>query len=107
MNRTPVQNCVDGRCWGASGTTTDGPGDQGYPIRGIVRNGWLYLCNLKPWLLPGGNPETGYRDIDSSPTKTAILQLSRSGQDSRYYDLSMGPRRRRSCTMSKRIVNAS
>ena len=51
------------------------PGDQGYPIRGIVRGGWLYLCNLKPWLLPGGNPETGYRDIDSSPTKTAILQL--------------------------------
>ena len=68
------------------------PGDQGYPIRGIVRGGWLYLCNLKPWLLPGGNPETGYRDIDSSPTKTAILQLRRSGQDRRYYDLSMGQR---------------
>jgi len=68
------------------------PGDQGYPIRGIVRNGWLYLCNIKPWLLPGGNPETGYRDIDSSPTKTAILQLKRSGQDDRYYALSMGQR---------------
>ena len=43
-------------------------------------------------MLPGGNPETGYRDIDSSPTKTAILQLRRSGQDRRYYDLSMGQR---------------
>lgn len=68
------------------------PGDQGYPIRGIVRGGWLYLCNLKPWLLPGGNPETGYRDIDSSPTKTSILQLKRNGLDSRYYGLSMGLR---------------
>ncbi len=68
------------------------PGDQGYPIRGLLRDGWLYLCNLKPWLLPGGNPETGYRDIDSSPTKTAILQLHRSGCDNRYYDLSMGLR---------------
>ncbi len=37
-------------------------------------------------------PETGYRDIDSSPTKTAILQLKRSGQDDRYYALSMGQR---------------
>lgn len=92
MSRTPVPRCTNGRCWGASGMTTDGPGDQGYPIRGIVRNGWLYLCNIKPWLLPGGNPETGYRDIDSSPTKTAILQLKRSGQDDRYYALSMGQR---------------
>ncbi len=68
------------------------PADQGYPIRGIVRDGWLYICNLKPWLLPGGNPETGYRDIDSSPTKTSILQLFRSGADRRYWDLAMGPR---------------
>jgi len=68
------------------------PNDQGYPIRGIIRDGWLYLCNLKPWLLPGGNPETGYRDIDSSPTKTSILQLHRSGADSRYYRLAMSAR---------------
>ena len=68
------------------------PADQGYPIRGIVREGWLYLRNLKPWLLPGGNPETGYRDIDSSPTKTSILHLFRTGADRRYYLLSMGPR---------------
>ena len=68
------------------------PGDQGYPIRGLLRDGWLYLCNLKPWLLPGGNPETGYRDIDSSPTKTDILQLRRTGRDRRYYMLSMGLR---------------
>ncbi len=68
------------------------PGDQGYPVRGIVRDGWLYLCNLKPWLLPGGNPETGYRDIDSSPTKTSILNLFRSGADRRYYLWAMGPR---------------
>ncbi len=91
MSRTPVPRCTNGRCC-ASGMTTDAPVTRGYPIRGIVRGGWLYLCNLKPWLLPGGNPETGYRDIDSSPTKTAILQLERSGQDNRYYELSMGQR---------------
>lgn len=68
------------------------PGDQGYPIRGIIRDGWLYVCNLKPDLFPGGNPETGYRDIDSSPTKTSILRLCRDSLDRRYYDLAMGKR---------------
>lgn len=68
------------------------PMDQGYPIRGMVRDGWLYICNLKPWLLPGGNPETGYRDIDSSPTKTSILELHRSGENHTFYEMIMGVR---------------
>ncbi len=68
------------------------PGDRGYPIRGLLRDGWLYLVNLAPELLPGGNPETGYLDIDGSPTKSRILQLHRQGLDSRYYALSMAPR---------------
>ncbi|MGM9735895.1 MAG: sulfatase-like hydrolase/transferase [Candidatus Cryptobacteroides sp.] len=66
--------------------------DQGYPIRGIRQGDWLYLLNLKPHLLPGGDPMTGYRDTDSSPTKTAILELMRSGADSLYYNLSLGER---------------
>lgn len=35
------------------------PGDQGYPIRGIVRNGWLYLCNIKPWAAARRQPGNG------------------------------------------------
>ncbi len=68
------------------------PGDEGYPIRGIVRDGYLYLCNLAPDRLPAGYGVTGYRDIDSSPTKTAVLEAYRSGRDRRYFDLTMGRR---------------
>lgn len=50
----------------------------------------MYIRNLKPWLVPAGNSEAGYLNIDGSPTKTVILDLWYSGQDSRYYDLSMG-----------------
>ena len=66
------------------------PGNQGYPIRGIRRGDWLYLHNLKPHLMAGGDPLTGYRDVDSSPTKTRILELMRSGKDSTYWALSLG-----------------
>ncbi|MGN0190047.1 MAG: sulfatase-like hydrolase/transferase [Candidatus Cryptobacteroides sp.] len=68
------------------------PADQGYPIRGIRSGEWLYLMNMKDGLLPGGDPTTGYRDVDSSPTKTAILELARSGADSLYWQKSLGPR---------------
>jgi N-sulfoglucosamine sulfohydrolase len=49
------------------------PNDEGYPIRGIVQDGWLYLRNLAPDRWPSGNPETGYPDADGSPTKTEVL----------------------------------
>ena len=66
------------------------PRNQGYPIRGMIRDDMLLIINMKPDLYPGGNPEIGYCEIDGSPTKTVILDLWRSGKDSRYYDLSMG-----------------
>jgi arylsulfatase A-like enzyme len=50
------------------------PHDQGYPVRGIVKDHWLYLHNFEPTRWPCANPETGYLDTDSSPTKTAVLQ---------------------------------
>lgn len=68
------------------------PGNQGYPIRGIVTDRFLYICNLKPHLLPAGNPETGYTDCDGSPTKTQILNLKRANIDRQYYNLSFGLR---------------
>lgn len=68
------------------------PGNQGYPIRAIISDDFLYIKNLKPHLMPAGNPETGYLDIDGSPTKTLILEMMRGGVDSSYYELSMGLR---------------
>ena len=49
------------------------PHDQGYPVRGIVKNDLLYLHNFEPARWPSGNPETGYTDCGGSPTKTDTL----------------------------------
>jgi hypothetical protein len=49
------------------------PHDQGYPVRGIVKNNLLYLHNFEPTRWPSGNPETGYTDCSGSPTKTDTL----------------------------------
>ena len=68
------------------------PGNQGYPIRGIIADGLLYIWNIKPWLYPACDPETGYCEIDGSPVKTQILNMWRSGADSTFYELSMGKR---------------
>jgi arylsulfatase A-like enzyme len=66
------------------------PGNQGYPIRSIVQDGFLYMHNFKPHLWPAGNPETGYLNTDGSPTKTAILNLRRQEVDTRLWHLNFG-----------------
>ncbi len=68
------------------------PKNQGFPIRGIVSDDYMYLYNYDISLWPAGNPEIGYLDIDGSPTKTEILKMFRSGTDTRYWKLSMGKR---------------
>jgi arylsulfatase A-like enzyme len=68
------------------------PKNQGYPIRAIIQDSLLYVNNMKPELLPAGNPETGYLDVDGSPTKTEILNMKRSGQNTWYFQLSFGQR---------------
>ena len=68
------------------------PDDAGYPIRGIVREGFLYLINFKPNRWPAGDPGTGYMNCDASPTKSWILNLKRSGVTDEYWDLSFGLR---------------
>jgi arylsulfatase A-like enzyme len=50
------------------------PNDVGYPIRGIVKGGMMYLHNFEPTRWPAGNPETGYLNCDGSPTKTEVLK---------------------------------
>ncbi len=68
------------------------PKNQGYPIRGIVSDDYLYLYNYDISLWPAGNPEIGYLDIDGSPTKTEILRQFRSGENDFFWKLSMGKR---------------
>ncbi|MBI4622741.1 MAG: heparan N-sulfatase, partial [Verrucomicrobia bacterium] len=53
------------------------PGDVGYPIRGIVKAGMMYLENFEPSRWPACNPETGYLNTDASPTKSFILDAHR------------------------------
>lgn len=68
------------------------PNDGGYPIRGINKDGLLYIRNCEPDRWPAGNPETGYLNCDGSPTKSLILQMRRDGKDRAYWDLCFGKR---------------
>ena len=66
------------------------PNDVGYPVRGIVKDGFMYLINYKEDRWPAGNPETGYTNTDGSPTKTEILELNRQEKNKEYWDLNFG-----------------
>ncbi|MDE7443506.1 MAG: sulfatase, partial [Muribaculaceae bacterium] len=68
------------------------PDDEGYPIRGIIRGDYLYIPNYDPGRWPAGNPETGYMEIDGSPTKTEILKARRNPETAHLWQLSMGMR---------------
>lgn len=63
------------------------PNDWGYPVRAIRTKEFLYVYNFEPERWPAGNPETGYRNVDGSPTKSAIL-----GSFNEYYSMSFGKR---------------
>ncbi|MBE0673586.1 MAG: sulfatase [Bacteroidales bacterium] len=68
------------------------PNNQGYPIRGIITEDFLYLDNLENDRWPAGNPETGYMNCDGSPVKSQILELYRQGRNRLYWDLAFGKR---------------
>jgi len=68
------------------------PHDVGYPIRGIHKNGMLYLKNYEPDRWPVCNPETGYLNTDGSVTKTFILNQRRIGVEKKYWKLCFGHR---------------
>ncbi len=65
--------------------------DLGYPVRCIRDTNYLYIKNFAPERWPAGNPETGYTNCDSSPTKEVILDLNEKGE-SFYYNLAFGKR---------------
>lgn len=68
------------------------PNDVGYPIRGIISEGFLYLNNFEPYRWPTGDPICGYLDCDGSPTKTIILNDRRRNGYSKEWNLCFGKR---------------
>ena len=66
-------------------------GDLGYPVRCMRDARYLYIHNIAPDRWPAGNPETGFTNCDSSPTKQKILDLNELGE-TRYYELAFGKR---------------
>jgi len=68
------------------------PNDWGYPIRGIIKGGFLYLHNFEPSRWPACNPETGYLNCDGSPTKTEVLKTRAIAGQKHYWENSFGKR---------------
>lgn len=68
------------------------PHDEGYPVRGIVKDNQLYLNNFKPERYPSCNPETGYLDVDGSPTKTEVLKARTNSDNGRCWEITFGKR---------------
>jgi arylsulfatase A-like enzyme len=68
------------------------PNDAGYPVRGIIKDNFLYLHNFKPDRWPACDPVTGYLNCDGSPTKTYILDTRRKKGIMEFWQLSFGKR---------------
>lgn len=68
------------------------PGDQGYPVRGIIKDELLYLRNYHTDRWPAGNPETGYLNCDGGATKSYILNQRRVHGKMEYWELNFGKR---------------
>ena len=68
------------------------PGDVGYPIRGLLKADSLFLQNFEPSRWPACNPETGYLNVDASPTKSFILHARREKGSDPYWELCFGMR---------------
>lgn len=66
------------------------PNDEGYPIRGIKTDEYLYIYNFEPDRWPVGDPQTGYLNCDGGATKSVIL--SRQMSDPLYWQRSFGKR---------------
>jgi arylsulfatase A-like enzyme len=68
------------------------PNDWGYPIRGIVKDNYLYIHNFEIERWPAGNPETGYLNCDGSPTKTVCLEAKKHPELKKYWQWSFDKR---------------
>ncbi len=68
------------------------PNNWGYPGRAIIKDDMMYVRNYEPSRWPAGNPETGYLNCDGGATKTQILEMRRSGENTHYWELCFGKR---------------
>ena len=68
------------------------PHDWGYPIRGIIKNGYLLIKNFEIDRWPAGNPETGYLNCDGSPTKTVLLNGRSNPKTHDFWNRNFGKR---------------
>lgn len=64
----------------------------GYPVRAIRNDKFLYVRNFKPDRWPAGDPEYGYLNCDSSPTKKYLTSLSPGTNDYRFLEMAFGKR---------------
>jgi arylsulfatase A-like enzyme len=74
-------------------------GGKGYPCRAIRTSDYLYIYNFEPTRWPSGSPDPTvcaraipYGEIDSSPTKTALMQQNNSPEDVGLAQLAFGMR---------------
>lgn len=63
------------------------PNDAGYPVRAIRTKEHFYARNFAPERWPAGPPETGYTDIDDSPTKSLLIE-----RKDQFFDLAIAKR---------------
>jgi len=66
--------------------------DASYPVRCIRTEKFLYIRNFMPHYWPAGNPETGFTNYDSSPTKSLIIRMYEEEGNDYYYNLAFGKR---------------
>ncbi len=74
-------------------------GGKGYPCRAIRTKDYLYIYNFEPSRWPSGSPDPSvcarsipFGEVDSSPTKTFMMDNRDSDQFSRLFALSFGMR---------------
>jgi N-sulfoglucosamine sulfohydrolase len=74
-------------------------GGKGYPCRAIRTREYLYIKNFKPDRWPAGNPDREFcaryipfGEVDSSPTKSLLMDNKDNPGFKRFYDLAFAKR---------------
>ncbi|MFH5833776.1 sulfatase [Halalkalibaculum sp. DA384] len=72
-------------------------GNKGYPVRAIRTKDFLYVQNIKPDRWPAGDPhwvatQGPYGDIDSSPSKTYLMEHQNDSEITLFFKLAVGKR---------------
>ena len=70
-------------------TRPGSPAGLGYPARGIREGSLLYIHNFAADRWPCGNPDTGFKDTDASPTKA---WAEAAGESDPYWQHAFGKR---------------